>query len=65
MGDAYPSAKFDYFELDHAGDIVGCQAISVSTGPRAAFHPGVADQVPADGDIEFCRKIADMIQSEP
>jgi hypothetical protein len=28
------------------------------------FILGVADQVPPDGDIEFCRKITDMIQQE-
>ena len=29
------------------------------------FILGVADQVPPDGDIEFCRKIAQLIQSKP
>jgi len=28
------------------------------------FIVGVADQVPPDGDIQFCRKISQLIQSE-
>ncbi len=31
---------------------------------RRPFIIGVADQVPPDGDIRFCRKIADLIQHE-
>ena len=28
------------------------------------FVLGVADQVPPDGNIEFCRRIADLVEEE-
>jgi hypothetical protein len=39
----------------HVRRLIGCW------GDRP-FILGVADQVPPDGDIDFCRKIAQVIQ---